>query len=458
MEKNLQKITSHQFEEILLTVKSQENFIDINICDYEIEWSVRIKSDKKILISNCKFNNPLFFDDNLDIYLSNVDCWSLCLDGRIKSMSISNSEISLMIASSYSEIGYLHVGWMHANECSYINNFVFWGAKIKWWLFYNTVIRNLEINSGQVDEIFFDKNNYAEKYILRWNHSTNSICHNWLVFSSLELDRFVWWMGISFINCVNNNEPDFEMWREKLNSKKQQEYIDNNPIINRNENWERIKVKVTTHVLIEHKIRIKNSNLDKTQFHNCNFKNSNISIENSNLTEIITTNFELPENINSDQLEWKRENYRQLKFNFSKQWDSFNALKYHNKEMETLSEFPLNRIGFWNYVILMLSSFISNNGTNWLLVLYWIICFNFISFIVFLHLSSFPCASVTISEFLLANLKYAFFLSDMDTLRNWFFPLTFSIPSQFIFYATKIFNAILFYHLIISFRKFNKEF
>jgi hypothetical protein len=42
-------------------------------------------------------------------------------------------------------------------------------------------------------------------------------------------------------------------------------------------------------------------------------------IENSNLTEIVSTNLLLPENILSNSNNDKREVYRQLKYHFSKQ-------------------------------------------------------------------------------------------------------------------------------------------
>lgn len=456
MKKEFKKITSNQFQELLLSDNSNNDHFDIELKNYEIEWDIYINNDKKIFIDNCYFNWWLFLASCDSVYLRGIKCPRLSISWEIKSFALSSSEIWFWLILSGAKIDFFNVFSLWKEDISYITKIIFWWAQILRWYFYNTVIRDFEINSGQIDDLSFDGNNFIGKYTLRWNHSLSSICHNWLVFSSLNLERFVWWSGISFINCENDNQPGFEAWRKKFELEKQEEYLANNPYLDQ----ENKTLRTIVEVIDETGIHIKNSNLDKTQFHNCDLKKSDISIENSNLTEIITTNFELPEKISSNHLKWRRENYRQLKYNFSKQWDSFNALRYHDKEMEALSEFSISNIGIWNYIVLTLSNLISNNGTNWLLVLFWIILFNFISFVLFLHLSSFPCVLVNIPEFLLSNLKYTYFLSDIDSLKPllWISSLSFSTNSELVFYATKIFNAVLIYHLIISFRKFNKEF
>lgn len=254
------------------------------------------------------------------------------------------------------------------------------------------------------------------KYQLYWNHKNDSIIHDNIKFTEFIIKDFIWWPEISFLNCKTSGKHK--------------------------------------------KIHISQSNLDKTQFHNCDFSLSEMHIENSNLTEIVSTNLLLPENILSNSNNDKREVYRQLKYHFSKQWDSFNALKYYNKEMTALLINAIKKIDLSDIISLWLWKIISWNGTNWLYAFFWIVIINVISCYYFLIFSWITLEINTNIDFnyLLLNMKYTYFLWWINDLKNLFLLNEFSVKSEMLFYVTKVINAVLFYHLIISFRKYNKQF
>lgn len=209
------------------------------------------------------------------------------------------------------------------------------------------------------------------------------------------------------------------------------------------------------------KFEIKDSNLYKTQFHNFNVSNNTkVIIENSNIIDIITTNFSLLNNIISNNLYWEKEAYRQLKYNTSKQGDSYKALYYYEKEMSILGK--IENKWSWNWILLLLSKMISNHWTSWIQVLLLLVIVNTISLIVFLFFSWFYIQIIhyNLNDFVvnINNLFKYIYLLKTNNLKSSFNLSYISSYSELIFYITKIINSILLYHLVISFRKFNKKF
>jgi hypothetical protein len=135
-------------------------------------------------------------------------------------------------------------------------------------------------------------------------------------------------------------------------------------------------------------------------------------------------------------------------------------LKYYNKEMTALLINAIKKIDLSDIISLWLWKIISWNGTNWLYAFFWIVIINVISCYYFLIFSWITLEINTNIDFnyLLLNMKYTYFLWWINDLKNLFLLNEFSVKSEMLFYVTKVINAVLFYHLIISFRKYNKQF
>lgn len=464
MRSKLKKITPQNFYELLEKENSDNNFVDIVIKNYEVDWAIYIKdNNKRINISNCKINWWLYILwDNNTLHLGNSEIDTISIN-KISSFTIYSSKIWSILLSKDSHIDFLMIWALTKYNSSFVGYFMFGWCKIDRWSFHNLIIQKLNINWCKLEDIIFSENVFIEEYSLSWNHKNNWIIHNWVIFSELKLESFIWWDNISFINCQTWIEPDFKEWKDLFNEIIEEDYIKSNKWLKKKYIWtDDIKISIVKHEVTKKEINIKKSNLDKTQFHNCNFKNADIYIENSSLSEIVTTNFILPKNIKSNNIEWERENYRQLKYNFWKQWDSYNALIYYKKEMNIL--FNISNISFnvWDFIILGLWKLISWNWTNWLIALSYFILSNAISFLLFLYISWIDFITLSnykIDYYILYNLKFSYFLSDISYLKwllNW--AEEFSSKSELLFYLTKIINFILIYQLLISFKKFNKQF
>lgn len=448
-----EKVTAEEFEKLLITKNSKDFWVDVMLKNYEVDWHFFIENNEyTISITNCIIHWRIHvIGENNSLFMSNSNCSWINI-WKIKTFVLDGWEVWDILLSKKTEIGYLSIWWIIKSSSTFILRFMCLGwCIIERWEFQNVILLELILSSWRLDKISFSENIFIGKHSLSWNHEGNSIVHQWTIFSELYIHDFIWSANISFINCKFWTEPDFTEWKKILRKVQEKICEEENK---KYENDENTTVKITE--IKKKEIIIQKSNLEKTQFHNCDFWNSDVCIKDSNISEIITTNVNLPENIKSNNLDWERENYRQLKSNFSQKWDSYNALIYYDKEMTVLFLKSLKGLHPVDLSILWIWKVISNNWTNWLLSILWIIVINMAFFVLFLNWSGIIFEFNL--EYVLHNLKYAYFLSDIESLKELLTEeRTFSVKSELIFYLGKVINALLFYQLIISFRKFNKK-
>lgn len=207
-------------------------------------------------------------------------------------------------------------------------------------------------------------------------------------------------------------------------------------------------------------IILKNSNLGKLQASSIDFsKFKRILISNTNFIDIVPVNVKwCYDNLQSDDLSAKKENYRQLKLINRKNEDIDSKLKFERYEMHTFLKLSKeNKIHFRDKLILV-TNYLSNDfGISWTRALYLLLSFSVICYTIIkyrLGFTQFDMNSVVD--------EIGYFLNFVNPIHQ--FDKIFKIEESqktngaiFIDSISKIINAYLIFQLVSSFRKYSQK-
>lgn len=203
------------------------------------------------------------------------------------------------------------------------------------------------------------------------------------------------------------------------------------------------------------KLIIKNSELGKFKLINADLTSfTEITIENTNLKDILSIGTKWPVKINESNYTHQREFFRQLKSVMANSQDKVNELLYHRREMEAYLEQIKNEKGsFWERLNLLISKESNDFGHNYIKPAWQFFYFGFWFYFGVLLLSDIPLSFIferpdTYIEFLNPVHKLSFLEGTGYKVSPWS-----SIPD----FLGRIILAFYIFQFVSAFRKYYKK-
>lgn len=207
---------------------------------------------------------------------------------------------------------------------------------------------------------------------------------------------------------------------------------------------------------------IKNTAIGKAQISNCDFSNFNrIIISSSSIIDIIPVNISWcsPKNLQSNNTEALKENFRQLKLVAGKNEDLDKKLSFEKQEMQLLLDLIKNKKNHFIDKFILFTNYYSNNfGLSWLRAFYWLLGTTIVwytSIKVLINQTEFD-SSLIVDEIG----KFLLFINPIHQFDKIFGvdSATSQTNGAILFDAiSRIVGAYLIYQFISAFRKYSKR-
>ena len=301
---NFEKVTVNQ-EENEIHLLTDSSTIKFKHTEFKGKCNFSGKANT-ILNENSKFNKVTFIGDNSPYRIHYFDCREVNLVGNFDSIDIRHSKLDSLITNEIQKTRLLNI------SSSNIEFFIISNPNIQ-----KLNIQNIDDVNTQIGLLKYD------------NEIIDTYCDGFGQKVSIN--------KLNFNNCNLGKEKTLKFYGVEIYTLEFNSFLNYGNLL-----FTDVKIKPKTVLYGSQGFNVFNSDLGKTVFMNCDFKQSIVHFLSSKINEIFLAGVEFPEIKNEnyrtiseiDNYEQKRLCYTQLKKIYDSRGDSLNSTKFHKAELE----------------------------------------------------------------------------------------------------------------------------